>query len=381
MDVNNQVLNRQRLNNQGLQLGGGTTNPEGTGGETPDPSNPGGGTTEPGGSGETPDPSSPSEPGSETPVPEFVVEDDKIIFNSLLGIYPDNISERAIVIGYKDSTSNEEINFPYTVDKIEPISGSRYTASQLGLTPIEITQEEGETRIVLDPSVTEAWFGKTATMGKRISSTTLLPENKNENLKTVKFVDGITELVDYVFTGCDALQNVEIPKETTTIGVEAFSSCSNLKSIEIPNKVTIIGKNAFHSCWNLELTKIPESVKNIESSAFHYCRKVTSLKIPKEVTEIKSWTFARTGLTTIELHESITKLGYRAFFDCSSLSSLKIPSSVTYIDELVFEGCSKLTTINYNSTQANWNNITKARDWNQGSNITTIVCTDGTITL
>lgn len=249
------------------------------------------------------------------------------------------------------------------------------------MTPIEQIQEEGETRIVLDPSVTEAWFGKTATMGKRISSTTLLPENKNENLKTVKFVDGITELVDYVFTGCDALQNVEIPKETTTIGVEAFSSCSNLKSIEIPNKVTIIGKNAFHSCWNLELTKIPESVKNIESSAFHYCRKVTSLKIPKEVTEIKSWTFARTGLTTIELHESITKLGYRAFFDCSSLSSLKIPSSVTYIDELVFEGCSKLTTINYNSTQANWNNITKALDWNQGSNITTIVCTDGPINL
>ena len=307
MDVNNQVLNRQRLNNQGLQLGGGTTNPE-------DPN--------------------------------------KTVFNSLLDIYPDNIiNQSSVVTGYKKGETI--ISFPYSVDKIEPISGSRYTATQLGLTPIEQIQKEGETRIVLDPSVTEAWFGKTATMGKRISSTTLLPENKNENLKTVKFVDGITELVDYVFTGCDALQYVEIPKETTTIGVEAFSSCSNLKSIEIPNKVTIIGKNAFHSCWNLELTKIPESVKNIESGAFHYCRKVTSLKIPKEVTEIKSWTFARTGLTTIELHESITKLGYRAFFDCSSLSSLKIPSSVTYIDELVFEGCSKLTTINYNSTQAN----------------------------
>ena len=358
MDVNNQVLNRQRLNNQGLQLGGGTTNPEGTGGETPDPSNPGG-------------------TGGETTNPE---DPNKTVFNSLLDIYPDNITNQSsIVTGYKKEGT--PISFPYKVDKIEPISGSRYTASQLGLTPIEQIQKEGETRIVLDPSVTEAWFGNTATMGKRISSTTLLPENKNENLKTVKFVDGITELVDYVFTGCDALQNVEIPKETTTIGVEAFSSCSNLKSIEIPNKVTIIGKNAFHSCWNLELTKIPESVKNIESGAFHYCRKVTSLKIPKEVTEIKSWTFARTGLTTIELHESITKLGYRAFFDCSSLSSLKIPSSVTDIDELVFEGCSKLTTINYNSTQANWNNITKARDWNKDSNITTIVCTDGTITL
>lgn len=358
MDVNNQGLNRQRLNNQGLQLGGGTTNPEGTGGETPDPSNPGG-------------------TGGETTNPE---DPNKTVFNSLLDIYPDNITNQSsIVTGYKKGETI--ISFPYRVDKIEPISGSRYTATQLGLTPIEQIQEEGETRIVLDPSVTEAWFGKTATMGKSIASGSYIPENYNKNLKTVKFVDGVTKLVDYVFNGCEALQNVEIPRETTTIGVQAFHGCSKLRTIEIPDKVTKIDEWAFRSCFILELKEIPDSVEIINYGAFDYCRKVTSLKIPKEVTEIKSWTFARTGLTTIELHESITKLGYRAFFDCSSLSSLKIPSSVTYIDELVFEGCSKLTTINYNSTQANWNNITKARDWNKDSNITTIVCTDGTITL
>ena len=316
--------------------------------------------------------------GCEQPGKSPLEEQPKTVFNSLLDIYPDNIiNQSSIVTGYKKGETI--ISFPYRVDKIEPISG-RYTASQLGLTPIEQIQKEGETRIVLDPSVTEAWFGKTATIGKRISSTTLLPENINKNLKTVKFVDGVTELMNYVFAGCEALQNVEIPKETTTIGVEAFAGCSNLKSIEIPNKVTKIGEKAFHSCWNLELTEIPESVETIDSGAFHYCGKITSLKIPKNVTEIKSWTFARTGLTTIELHESITKLGYRAFLQCSSLSSLKIPSSVKNIDSLVFEDCSSLTKVDYASTQANWNNITKARDWNQDSNITTIVCTDGTIT-
>lgn len=342
----------------GTSTGGGTTNPGETGGETPDPSNPGG-------------------TGGETTNPE---DPNKTVFNSLLDIYPDNITNQSsIVTGYKKEGT--PISFPYKVDKIEPISGSRYTATQLGLTPIEQIQKEGETRIVLDASVTEAWFGKTATMGKSIDSGSYIPENNNNNLKTVKFVDGVTELVNYVFNGCKALQNVEIPRETTTIGVEAFASCSNLKSIEIPNKVTKIGKKAFHSCWNLELTEIPESVETIDYEAFHYCSKITSLKIPKKVTEIRNWTFARTGLTTIELPESITKLGERAFFNCLSLSSLKIPSSVKNIDSLVFDGCSNITKVDYASTQAKWNNITKARDWNQGSNITTIVCSDGTINL
>ena len=358
MDVNNQVLNRQRLNNQGLQLeGGGTTNPEGTGGETPDPSNPGG-------------------TGGETTNPE---DPNKTVFNSLLDIYPDNIiNQSSIVTGYKKDETT--ISFPYIVDKIEPISGSRYTASQLGLTTIEITQEEGETRIVLDPSVTEAWFGKTATMGKSIDSGSYIPENYNENLKTVKFVDGVTKLVDYVFNGCEALQNVEIPRETTTIGIQAFHGCRKLRTIEIPDKVTIIDEWAFRSCSILESIEIPDSVEIINYGAFDYCRNITSLKIPKKVTEIRNWSFARSGLKTIELHENITLIGNYAFFECSSLSFLKIPSSVTYIDSLVFKGCSSLTKVDYASTQANWNNITKARDWNQDSNITTIVCTDGTIT-
>ena len=276
----------------------------------------------------------------------------------MLDIYPDNITNQSsIVTGYKKEGT--PISFPYKVDKIEPISGSRYTASQLGLTPIEITQEEGETRIVLDSSVTEAWFGRTATMGKSIPSGSSIPANYNNNLKTVKFVDGVTKLVDYVFNGCEALQNVEIPRETTTIGIQAFHGCRKLRTIEIPDKVM-----------------------KIDEWAFHYCRKITSLKIPKKVTEIRNWTFARTGLKTIELHENITLIGNYAFFECTSLSSLKIPSSVTYIDSLAFKGCSNLTTINYNSTQADWNSkIKKARDWNQDSNITTIVCTDGTITL
>ncbi len=411
--MNNQVLNRQRLNNQGLQLGGGTTNPEGTGGETPDPSNPGGGTTEPGGSGETPDP---NEPGSETPVPEFVVEDDKIIFNSLLGIYPDNISERAIVVGYKDSTSNEEINFPYTVDKFTPITEGRYTATELGLKPIEI-KTSGD-RIFLDSSVKEAWFGKNATLG-RISYP--VPENAtNTTLEKVKIIDEVDTLVANLLTWCTNIKEIKIPENVTIIEEYAFSECTGLTEIIVPSKVTSIGRYAFsnnpnlikvqlpdsvtlmrtgvfnacsklivvnipsnlkelpphcfNSCRALESIAIPPSIETIGESAFQSCYKLTNLVIPETVTTINDSAFRNCRFTSIELPSKITNIPKHTFLDCSYLESITIPVSVKQIAQYVFSGCRALETINYKGTMEQWGKIGKDSNWKGSSKITTVVC-------
>ena len=406
--MNNQVLNRQRLNNQGLQLGGGTTNPEGTGGETPDPSNPGG-TTEPGGSGETPDPSSPSEPGSETPVPEFVVEDDKVIFNSLLGIYPDTISEKAIVIGYKDSTSNEEINFPYTVDKFSPKIEGRYTATELGLKPIEI-KTSGD-RIFLDSSVKEAWFGKNATLGRKPYPR---PENViNTTLEKVKIIDEVDTLVANLLTCCTNIKEIIIPENVTIIEEYAFSECTGLTEIIVPSKVTSIGRYAFsnnpnlikvqlpdsvtlmrtgvfnacrklitvnipsnlkelpahcfNSCYALESIVIPPSIETIGESAFQSCHELTNLIIPETVTTIKDSAFRDCRFTSIELPSKITNIPKHTFLDCSYLESITIPKSVSSIGFGAFKDCSRLRNIKYGSTKENWDKITKDSTWDSGT--------------
>ena len=404
MDVNNQVLNRQRLNNQGLQLGGGTTNPEGTGGETPDPSNPGGGTTEPGGSGETPDPSTPGGTGGETPVPEFVVEDDKIIFNSLLGIYPDNISERAIVIGYKDEKSNEEINFPYTVDKFTPITEGRYTATELGLKPIEIITSTNRT--ILDPSVKEAWFGKKATLGKTY-------ETINKTLEKAKFVDtvvhieawalgqcaslisvvlpeGVESIGDYAFCRCSSLPKLELPSTVKELGTSAFSNCISLKEINIPSSIITLNSAVFvgcsmlesielpegietiphfffEGCSNLKSFTIPSTVKTIGDSAFHGCYKLTNLIIPETVTTILDSAFRDCRFTSIELPSKITNIPKHAFLDCCYLESITIPKSVSNIGLGAFKDCSRLRNIKYGSTKENWDKITKDSTWDKGT--------------
>ena len=58
-----------------------------------------------------------------------------------------------------------------------------------------------------------------------------------------------------------------------------------------------------------------------------------------------------------------------------NIESVTIPTSITEIGLNAFWGCSKLKTINYHGTQAQWEQITKI-----GScipNVTTIQCTDG----
>ena len=116
--------------------------------------------------------------------PEGSVEDNVIpkVFNSLFDIYPDNIADNAIVIGYAEETKALEqtpITYPYEiVTTAEPDAQGRYTASSLGLTPIVVTSRDP----LNSSAATEAWYGKSVTYSS----------GPNTTMTTVKFVDGVT---------------------------------------------------------------------------------------------------------------------------------------------------------------------------------------------
>ncbi len=57
--------------------------------------------------------------------------------------------------------------------------------------------------------------------------------------------DGIIEIGDSAFFGCDSLTSVTIGNGVTTIGLWAFEDCSRLTNITIPDSVTSIGRYAF----------------------------------------------------------------------------------------------------------------------------------------
>ena len=120
---------------------------------------------------------------------------------------------------------------------------------------------------------------------------------------------------------------------------ESFRSYTqNIKEVELPNTVVEIGPLAFggYIFSSLEKINIPSSVKVIESNAFDRC---------------------------------------------NSLSTITLPNSITTLGQSVFAYCESLTSINYSGTMAEWNQINKNENWANGSSITQIVCSDGTITL
>ena len=158
------------------------------------------------------------------------------------------------------------------------------------------------------------------------------------------------------FYNCESLRSIEIPDSVIFIGEEAFRGCTGLTSIEIPNSVTEIGNSAFFGCTGLTLIEIPNSVTEIGSSAFSGCTSLISviwnatrckdfssnIKIPFG-TQIVSFTFG----------DAVEYIPAYLCYGMDKLTSISIPNSVTSIGNNVFEGCSSLSSVNWNIKKYN----------------------------
>lgn len=191
-----------------------------------------------------------------------------------------------------------------------------------------------------------------------------------EQIKRVIINEGITNIGDYAFSGCDKLTKVYIPDSVTIVGHYSFSYCTALSDISIPNYVTDIGTCAFQNCTGLTNFIMPDSVnflgeaifydchalneiklsKNISCIAgglFTCCYSLTSVTVPEGVMSINGGAFdSCSNLTSINIPDSVTSIGMSAFYGCSSLTSIKIPDAVMSIEKYMFEGCTSLTSIN-----------------------------------
>ena len=70
----------------------------------------------------------------------------------------------------------------------------------------------------------------------------------NELVTEITIPEGVTELGNYVFYGCNNLTSIRIPESVTEIGSCVFNSCTSLTSIDIPKSVTKIGSGVFGNC-------------------------------------------------------------------------------------------------------------------------------------
>ena len=134
----------------------------------------------------------------------------------------------------------------------------------------------------------------------------------------------ITDLGEYLFSGFDAVEDIELPKELKRIGAGAFQYCKKLQKMDIPQSVEEIGEYTWMDT-GIETINWPQNVKEIQFGVFDNCSNLKSFFVPESVTEINN----------------------QAFYNCINLTEITIPRSVTHIGDEVFRNCRNLTIYGY----------------------------------
>lgn len=161
----------------------------------------------------------------------------------------------------------------------------------------------------------------------------------------VEIPEGITNIGDNAFTGCENITSVKLPSSLTRIGSHAFAGC-NFEHFTIPNGVKMIDFAAFSECEKLREIDIPKSVEIIGAAAFENCKKLRMVNISEGVKTIGSDAFYYcVNLENIVIPNGVHSIRDRAFEMCYSLDTISIPSSVTYFGSDVFLSCGRFTII------------------------------------
>ena len=316
-----------------------------------------------------------------------------------------------VKIYYKDGSYQNYIAY---VNEATDSSGQKISASKIekaGVYTITFEDDWGKytTAINVKEMIPTTKDGVNYLGTKKNPYKNLVGVKEKGRLNAVTIPDG-TEIIDAeAFKDCVNLKSVFIPDSVKIIGDHAFGGCRSLASIDIsennanyksldgnlyskdvktliqyaagntvtsfiiPSSVTSIGENAFENCGSLIHIEIPNSVTSIDVGMFADCESLTSMTVSFVGFYIPRF------IETIKITGG--KIGECAFMNCDSLKSVTIGDGVTSIGDFAFDYCKSLTSINFNGTVAEWNGITKGRNWNLFVPATKVVCTDGEVAL
>ena len=172
-----------------------------------------------------------------------------------------------------------------------------------------------------------------------------------ENLKTITFEKGTTQITNNLFSGCTGLETITVPDTIAEIEKYAFEGCVRLTEVSIPDSVTEIGEYSFKSCVSLPKIIIPNTITKINTCTFENCSSLASVTIPDSVTTIDRYAFSQcVSLPNISIPDSVTNIYECAFNECSSLESVKLPGYIQNIAYNMFQNCTSLKTVEFPST-------------------------------
>lgn len=221
---------------------------------------------------------------------------------------------------------------------------------------------------------------------------------------------------DLCFYGCSKLTKVEVESNVTNLSSQMFLNCTKLSDITIKSETafntidrTFIGTNIAE----VKLNEDNASYKNVDGVVYSkdgkklifypVAKDGTDFTVPSNVTSIENYAFqGNTRLVNLIVPENIAYIGNNALQNCTKLEKLNINSSkisnyaisndsalksvtfganVTIFDGAIFYNTKNFANITYLGTIEQWNNISKKNNWKQNSNVTTVICSDGTVNL
>ncbi len=164
---------------------------------------------------------------------------------------------------------------------------------------------------------------------------------KDSNVVSVSIPDGYSFIGNFAFSGCNELQNINIPASVQIIGLGAFSN-SGLTGADLSNtSINVVSSYLFKDCTALESVALPDSVTSIGEYAF-YNTAICNINIPSSTLSIDRYAFAQTAsLDTVSLSDKLESIG-DSCFENSTVSQINLPESLTSIGTSAFRNAASL---------------------------------------
>ena len=167
-------------------------------------------------------------------------------------------------------------------------------------------------------------------------------------VENVVIHDGVEEIRDFAFAGCENLRHIHLPSGLETVGEGAFQK-SGLEEIRLPGSIKHIHIQAFKDCENLKHVDLSDfndgsegsgensaSFHEIPAQCFFQCTGLQKIELPRCIRKIGNAAFAKSALEEIVLNEGLEKMDVQAFSDCNNLRRIVLPLSMRRIGDQAF---------------------------------------------
>ena len=168
-------------------------------------------------------------------------------------------------------------------------------------------------------------------------------------LRTVR-LEQVRTLERRAFCHCRRLEEIVFPQVLERLDLQTFADNIRLKRAVFRKEspLTVLGNEAFSGCAALQKLQLPSKLVKIGRLTFYKCVSLEEIEFPITLRELGPESFYQCGLRELELPEGLLVLGEGAFRKCRNLEYVYVPDTVRKIGKWVFHGCENLKVLEIN---------------------------------